>query len=98
MDTKGKRQAQLPVLSLILLLTCLLTVTGCGSDPGSAVTGFADLEDKRIGVTTGSVQALQTETRFPDAEIFYFSSDVDMLAALRSNKIDAYASADAIAK
>ena len=58
------------------------------------ITGFADLEHARIGVTTGSVQALQAEERFPDAKLFYFSTDMDMLAALRANKIDAFASAE----
>ena len=64
----------------------------------SAITGFTDLEHARIGVATGSVQVLQAEERFPDAELFYFSTNMDMLSALRAGKIDAFASAEAIVK
>lgn len=49
-------------------------------------------------MTTGSVQALQAEERLPNAEIFYFSTDVDCLGALRTGKIDAFAVADASLK
>ena len=61
-------------------------------------TRLADLEHARIGVTTGSVQALQAEERFPDAEFFYFSNNVDMLGALRADKIDAFADAEALTR
>ena len=56
------------------------------------------LKDKRIGVMTGSVQVMQVEKLFPNAKLFYFNSDVDMLSALRAGKIDAYASAIANVK
>ena len=69
-----------------------------GNGTQQAITSFSDLEEKRIGVSTGSIQALQTEERFPNAELHYFNNDVDMLAAMRADKIDAYASAEAIAK
>ena len=62
------------------------------------ITSFADLEHARIGVMTGSIQVLQAEERFPDAELFYFTTDVDMLNALWANKIDAYASAEVLVR
>ncbi len=62
------------------------------------ITSFADLEHARIGVGTGSVQVLQAEERFPDASLFYFTTDADMLGALRANKIDAFASAETLVK
>ena len=68
---------------------------------GGAVRRFerlADLEDKRIGVTTGSVQALLVEERFPDARLYFFSTTMDMLNALRAHKIDAFADADSLVK
>lgn len=64
----------------------------------TAYTSFAELEHARIGVGTGTVQALQTEERFPEAELLYFSSEVDMLNALRAGKIDAFATAEALLK
>lgn len=65
---------------------------------GKAIGSFYDLEDKRIGVSTGSVQALLAEERFPDAKLFFFSTTVDMLNALRARKIDAFADAEALVK
>ena len=59
---------------------------------------LADFEDKRIGVTTGSVQAILAQERFPDARLYYFSSTVDMLNALRAHKIDAFADADSLVR
>ena len=59
---------------------------------------LTDLEDKRIGVTTGSVQAILAQERFPDARLYYFSSTADMLNALRAHKIDAFADADLLVR
>ena len=59
---------------------------------------FADLENARIGVTTGSIQVQQVEQALPNAEIFYFTTDVDMLNALQADKIDAFAMAEAIVR
>ncbi len=39
---------------------------------------------------------MQVEERFPHAQLYYFSTSVDMLNALRTNKIDAYADSDAL--
>ena len=64
----------------------------------NAYTSLDELANKRIGVVTGSVQAIQVEERFPNAKLSYFSTDLDMLTALRTGKIDAYASADAYLK
>ena len=54
---------------MTLVLTAgllLLTLCGCGAGKkteNQSYTSLADLEDKRIGVTTGSVQAMQAEER-----------------------------------
>ena len=62
------------------------------------IGGSADLEQARIGLNTGSIQAIQAEERFPGAKFYYFPNSVDMLAALRADKIDAYVDAEASAK
>ena len=75
-------------------------------DGGQAVKGDAgadgqrlsDLADKRIGVTTGSVQAQMVEERFPEAKLYYFSTTVDMLNAMRAGKIDAFAESDTLVR
>ncbi len=81
-----------PALAVGLMLILLL----CGCDAEEKTedpiyTRLEELEDARIGVTTGSVQAMQAEARFPDAKLYYFSSTVDCIEALRAGKIDAVA-------
>ena len=89
---------------MILVLTAgllLLMLCGCGTGKkteNQSYTSLEDLEDKRIGVTTGSVQAIQAEERFPDAEICYYTTGVDCLGAMRAGKIDAFADAEALLK
>ena len=82
-------------------LVLLLVLCGCGGGEKTetqSYTRLEELENKRIGVTTGSVQSMQVEQRFPDAEIYYFSSEVDCLAAMKAGRIDAFAGAEAIVK
>ena len=81
-----------------MLILVLFLLSGCGTAETASYTSLSDFENKRIGVTTGSIQAQQAEERFPDAELFYFTTDVDMLSALRANKIDAFASAEVLVK
>ena len=86
------------IVSTILLFLVFSMFVIVGHVKAAEYTSFSELADKRIGVTTGSVQALQTEEQFPNAELYYFSSTVDMLNALRADKIDAFADADALLK
>ena len=81
---------------LLLLLLC-----GCGAEKktdAQVYTSLDELEYGRIGVTTGSIQAMQAEARFPNAEFYYFSTAVDCIGALRAGKIDAFAAAEALLK
>lgn len=91
----------------ILVILALYVLTGCGiksdtsrasGDASSAITSMSQLEHARIGVTTGSIQGAQVEERLPDAELLYFTTDVDMINALRSGKIDGFALAEALVK
>ncbi len=87
--------------SLHLTAVLLLLLCGCGAEEKDAApvyTRFEELEHGRIGVTTGSVQAMQAEARFPEAELCYFSTSVDCLGAMRAGKIDAFADAEPILK
>ena len=96
-----EHRINLQYLLIILLIVTALFLSACGvkkeRTAAAAYTSFSELEDKRIGMGTGSVQALQAEERFPNAEHYYFSSSTDMLNALRTGKIDAYADAEALA-
>ena len=82
--------------TVVVVLKSKLAAKQTAERTQSVITSFADLEHARIGVMTGSIQVLQAEERFPDAELFYFTTDVDMLNALRANKIDAFASAEVL--
>ena len=87
---------------MIVLLVILIFTGGCGTkketESQHQYTTLSELEDKRIGVATGSVQAIQTRERFPDAYLFYYATSTDMLTALRTGKIDAFAEADALVR
>ena len=83
----------------MLLLFLSISIFGYCQDHGEAAfSSFRELADKRIGVTTGSIQAIQAEEQFPDAHLYYFATSVDMLNALRANKIDAYADPEVLVK
>ena len=87
---------------MIVLLVILIFTGGCGTkketESQHQYTTLSELEDKRIGVATGSVQAIQTRERFPDADLFYYDTSTDMLTALRTGKIYACAEADALVR
>ena len=104
MNSNHKKLNPVVLLCTFLLLSGLIFVCGAQSvDADSSPAGgtakddridFSDLENARIGATTGSIQIQQLEERFPDAELYYFSTDADMLEAVRADKIDAYASSE----
>ena len=81
---------------LLLLMLCGFIVDKTAD--AQVYTSLEQLENRRIGVSTGTVQAIQVEARFPNAKIYYFSSGVDCLGAMRADKIDAFAEADALLK
>ncbi len=77
---------------MLILLLCGCSVEKKTEDP--VHNRLEELEHARIGVTTGSVQAMQAEARFPDAKLYYFSSTVDCIEALRAGKVDAIADSE----
>lgn len=58
-------------------------------DDARQKTSLDDLDDKRIGVITGTAGEEASEERFPDAHIHDMENLVSATAALKSNKIDA---------
>jgi len=72
-----------------------VTETDDKESSGAAISELSELEDKRIGVTTGSIQERLVMERFPDAELLYYNNSVDMVNALRANKIEAFCEAEA---
>ncbi len=56
----------------------------------NAGSTLSDLAGKKVGVMTASIQAVMMPKLVPDAEYMEFNSISDMIAALNSNKIDAF--------
>ncbi len=90
------RLAILLMTGLMLLLFCVTSAAEKTDSP--AVSSLKELAHSRIAVTTGSIQAIQAEKLFPDAEISYFSTHVDCLEALRVGRVDSWIEADALLK
>ena len=59
------------------------------SDDGIGLT-LDDIDGKRIGVLTGTISGRLVETRLPNAQVNYFNTQTDSLAALKTGKIDAW--------
>ena len=91
--------ATMALLAAVLVACALAGLAACGrAEAGASATTLAELEDRRIGVTTGTIQATQATKRFPNAKIMQYASTTDMLTALRSHKIDAFAESDAVVR
>ena len=93
------------VLLLLIAFITFMAVNG-GKDEtgqsGNALTptavsetlsepDYTDYNGKRIGILTGSSFEPITLEKFPDSEYFYFDNLTDLIAALLSGKIDAFA-------
>ena len=57
---------------------------------GDTKTRLSDLSGKRVGVMTGSIQAVMMPELIPDATYIEFNSVSDLIVALNSKKIDAF--------
>ncbi len=62
---RGKSRA---ILVIFITFFILFTASGCGEKSSKETKTYntlADLEHSKIGVSTGSIQAIQAEERFP---------------------------------
>lgn len=83
------------ILCFLIVLILLMTFIGCGSDKNEDLnsdteTKLSDLSGKKIGVMTGSIQAVMMPEIVPDAEYIEFNSISDLIVALNAKKIDAF--------
>ncbi|MBQ8964202.1 MAG: transporter substrate-binding domain-containing protein [Clostridia bacterium] len=46
------------------------------------------LDDKRIGVQTGTICGALVESQLPEAQVYYFNTVTDVMAALETGKVD----------
>ena len=68
------------------------------SAAGGAYAGLDQLDGKRIGVQTGTINGPLAEARFPDAQVNYFNSQTDVLTALKTGKVDAWVADEPIVR
>ncbi|MBO5608992.1 MAG: ABC transporter permease subunit [Eubacterium sp.] len=93
---RGKSRA---ILVIFITFFILFTASGCGEKSSKETKTYntlADLEHAKIGVSTGSIQAIQAEERFPDAELLYFNNKADLYNSLKTGKTDAIVDAEAL--
>ncbi len=60
--------------------------------PRGGYTSLGEIREKRIGIPSGSNFDLLIRSAFPDAQLFYYNNQSDLLAALAAGKIDAFPS------
>ena len=76
---------------ILITLLIVLCLTGCTSKRADeSITSVADLAGKKVGVISGTVQAVNATTYVPDCEPVEFSSASELIAALNTDKISAY--------
>lgn len=82
--------------SLILLIICIL-LAGCSTEL-ITVNNTSDLENKKVGVYTGSEYDIILENNIETAIPAYYNSYSDEISALKSGKIDAFLTDEPLAK
>ena len=77
------------------MLTTYSVIAYSDAGGGQAETGtdltLSDLQNAKIGVATGTLFPDIVHAVLPDTELFYFNTMADMVNALKSGKIDAFA-------
>ena len=87
-------------LAVLLLMSC---IAGCKQNSGdeqrpSGNSTLSDLANKKVGVVTGSIQAIMLPDMVPDAIYLEFNNYADVITAFHSNKIDAFSTDESIYK
>ena len=84
------------MLSAIVLAPFLLAGCGKSSTGAGEYESLADFCGKRIGVVTGAIQGQAIEKEIPTAQLCYYNSVPDLLAAVRLGKVDAFSASNQI--
>ena len=85
------------------LITILLAFAGCGAEKNGDIgsggeTKLSDLSGKKIGVVTGSIQAIKLPGLIPDATYLEFNTYADLVVAFNAKKVDAFSTDESIYK
>lgn len=74
---------------MLILFLFLSLLSGCTDKQAQKFSSIDELNDKRIGVYTGTIYDKFAVERFPGATILRYNSITDFVLALKDNKIDA---------
>ncbi len=78
------------LMCFLLLLMLLWAGLACAESASGGIGNREDLKGRRIGVQTGTINGEVAVKIIPDIQLQYYNSQTDVLAALRSNKVDAW--------
>ena len=78
----------------LLALMLAFGLTCAGAEPGA----LSELNGKRIGVQTGSSFDAMIAENLPDAQVEYYNTKADLVAALTGHKVDAFAVDEPVAQ
>ena len=92
-----EREEALPFSDVLYTAEIGILVRG---DPASAAgyTSLKELDGKQIGVQTGTSFDIAVSEQMPNARILYFNTKADMINALQTGKIDAFAVDEPVAQ
>ena len=82
---------------LIVLLLIILITTGCNNKL-NIINNKEDLENKNVGVYTGSEYDTIANNNIINPKILYYNSYSDEISALKSGKIDGFLTDEPLAK
>ena len=82
---------------LLVIISIILITTGC-SNKLSIIDNKDDLNNKNIGVYTGSEYDTIAQDNIENPKILYYNSYSDQISALKSGKIDGFLTDEPLAK
>lgn len=82
---------------LLVIISIILITTGC-SNKVNIISNKDDLNNKNIGVYTGSEYDTIAQDNIEDPKILYYNSYSDQISALKSGKIDGFLTDEPLAK
>ena len=85
------------IITVLVLVVMVLGLTGCGSNL-TTIKEIKDLENKKVGVYTGSEYDTILKKNIKGAEPQYYNSYSDQIASLKSGKIDGFLTDEPLAK
>ncbi len=81
------------LIALTILVSAMLVscISSCSPKKTEQWSSVSDLEGKRIGIMVGSIYEDYVVKHIPNAKRVYFESIPDLLVALKTDKVDAFA-------